>query len=72
MINIYAHFDLRVTALPHTGVSKHINQMVTGLAKKKDFNVCLLASRDQAVSEDLLAKFAHEFSYFLASASAST
>ena len=56
MINIYAHFDLRVTALPPTGVSKHIHQMVTGLVNEEDFNVCLLASRDQAASADLLAK----------------
>lgn len=56
MIQVYAHFDLRVTALPPTGVCKHIHQMVTGLARETDFNLSLLASRDQVASADLLAK----------------
>jgi glycosyltransferase involved in cell wall biosynthesis len=37
-------------------VSKHVYQMVTGLARREGFNLRLLVSRDQAASGDLLAK----------------
>ena len=52
MINICAHFDLRIASLPQTGVSKHVYQMINGLANSEGFKVGLLISRDQMSSED--------------------